>query len=125
MTTTPAVSAAVAAVTLAVGLAAPSVAQPAPTTQDQLCATQAWPRPLPDVTGQLVSQTVGHGALGCWANVLTVDGRDAISSTAGVQRTDFRITGMSPSAGTPAGRTDVVTLQLTPVDPAAPAAFHP
>jgi hypothetical protein len=38
---------------------------------------------------------------------------------------DYRITAVSPSAGTLAGRSEVVTLQLIAADPAAPAVLHP
>ncbi|MCX2930796.1 PASTA domain-containing protein [Mycobacterium sp. CVI_P3] len=112
---------------LAGGLAAPSAAQPVPGTLDQLCGTLAWPRPLPDVAGQFLSQTIRLGALGCWTNVrgIAPDGHDPVHSPVGTDRTDFRVSAVSPSPGTPVGRNETVTLQLTPADPAAPAVFHP
>lgn len=112
---------------LAGGLAAPCAAQPGPATLDQLCGTLGWPRALPDVTGQFLSQTIRSGALGCWTNVrgIAPDGGDPVSSAAGTYRTDFRITAMSPSPGMTAGRADTVTLRLAPVDSAAPVGFQP
>lgn len=122
-----AATAGIAATVLAASLAAPSVAQPGPATLDQLCGPLGWPRALPDVTGQFLSQTIRRGALGCWTNVRGVapDGGDPVSSPAGTYRTDFRITAMSPSPGMTAGRGDVVTLQLSVADPTATAGFHP
>ena len=117
-----------AAVAIAmVALAAPCAAQPGPATLDQLCGTLGWPRALPDVTGQFLSQTIGSGALGCWTNVrgIAPDGGDPVSNAAGTDRTDFRITAMSPSPGITAGRADTVTLRLAPVDSAPPTGFQP
>lgn len=127
MNTTARVVCAAAAVTTALCLAAPTAAQPGPASLDRLCSALGWPRPLPDVTGQLLSQTAKVGALGCWTNVRGVapDGGDPVSSPAGTYRTDFRITAMSPSPGISAGRAELVTLRLAPVDPATPAEFQP
>jgi hypothetical protein len=104
-----------------------STARPAPTTVAQLCDAQTWPRPIPDVAGQLLSQTIKVGALGCWADVRAVapDGHDPINSPAGPGDGDYRITAVSPQPGTPVEHHDVVTVQLADVDPKAPAAFQP
>jgi hypothetical protein len=115
MTAMTAIKPALTAAVMLVIAAAPSAAQPGPATLDQLCGTLAWPRPIPDVTGQLLSQTIKRGALGCWTNVVAVatDGHD------------YRIAAVSPGAGTLAGRNEVVTLQLTAADVTAAPAFRP
>ncbi|TPG33562.1 hypothetical protein [Mycolicibacterium hodleri] len=112
---------------LAGGFAAPSSAQPGPNALDALCGTLGWPRALPDVTGQFLSQTIRLGALGCWTNVRGVapDGGDPVSSPTGTYRTDFRISAMSPSPGMTARRDEMVTLQLTPLDPTTPTGVQP
>jgi hypothetical protein len=100
---------------------------PAPTTVAQLCDAQTWSRPVPDVEGQLLSQTTKVGALGCWDNVRGVapDGHDPINNPAHPGDVAYRITAVSPVAGTPIGRHDVVTVQLAVVDTKAPPAIRP
>jgi hypothetical protein len=103
-----------------------SAAGPAPTTVEQLCDAQKWPRRMPDVAGQLLSQTIEVGALGCWADTRAVapDGHDPVNNPDRPEG-DYRITAVSPPPGTPVGHHDVVTVQLADVDPNAPAAFRP
>lgn len=93
---------------------------PPATTVEQLCQQQSWPRPIPDVTGRLLHQTVKIGALGCWTDVhaVTPDGRAPGNG-------DYRIAAVTPPAGTPALRDDAVTVEVVEVDSAAPPAFHP
>ena len=95
----------------------------------RLCDAQTWPRPIPSVAGllfdtsrkQIVTGAEG-GALACWDNVrsVTQDGQDA-QKLLGPQQ----ITSISPSAGTPVGRHDPVTVAVAPVDYSAPPAFRP
>ncbi|WP_131813403.1 hypothetical protein [Mycobacterium kubicae] len=95
-------------------------AAPAPTTREQLCDAQTWPRPIPEVVGRLFNQVNNDGALWCWQNVrgVTTDGRDPIRDKT------YRVTAVSPPAGTPLGRFDPVTVDLSEVV-GAPTAFHP
>jgi hypothetical protein len=104
-----------------------SATRPAPTSMAQLCDAQTWPRPMPDIVGQLLSQTTNVGALACWDNIRGVapDGHDPINNPTRLGDVGYRITGVSPSPGTPVGRNDVVTVQLAHVDRTAPPAFRP
>jgi hypothetical protein len=102
--------------------------KPQPTSVQQVCDAQSWPRPVPAVVG-LILDDVDVGSLGCWDNIREIapDGHDAYNnSTRDDVRTTYRITDISPSPGTPIGRNDWVTLHVVPVNLlTAPAAFHP
>lgn len=120
----------VAAAIATIAPAAVGAANPGPATQQQLCDAQIWPRPIPDVVGLLVDSygkqivTGGEGgALACWDNVhsVTKDGEDLSQKPLGPQQ----ITAMSPAPGTPVGRHEPVTLQVTRIDYSAPPAFRP
>ncbi len=104
-----------------------STSGPAPTTVAQLCEAQAWPRPLPDVVGQHLSQTTEVGALACLDNIRGVapDGHDPINNPARPGDVGYRITAVSPPPGARVGRHDVVTVQLADADSKAPPAFRP
>lgn len=99
---------------------------PGPTTVQQLCDAQAWPRPLPDVIGRLLYQAK-DGALGCWDGVRAVapDGHDPLHSPAQPAEKTYRIVAISPAVGTPTGRHDTVTVDVAELDPSKPAAFRP
>jgi hypothetical protein len=99
---------------------------PGPTTAQQLCDAQTWPRPLPNVVGGLLYQAK-DGALGCWDNVRGVapDGHDPLHSPAQPAEKTYRIVAMTPAVGTPTGRHDTVTLELADLDPSESAAFRP
>lgn len=101
-------------------------ASPGPTTVGQLCDSQTWPRQLPNVVGRLLYQAK-DGELGCWDNVRGVapDGHDPLHSPAQPAERTYRIVAVSPAVGTPTGRHDVVTLDLTELDPLQPPAFRP
>lgn len=101
-------------------------ASPGPTTVQQLCDSQTWPRPLPNVVGRLLYQAK-DGTLGCWDNVRGVapDGHDPLHSPAQPAEKTYRVVGVSPAAGTPIGRHDPVTVDLADLDPREPAAFRP
>jgi len=101
-------------------------ALPGPTTVQQLCEAQTWPRPLPNVVGRLLYQAK-DGALGCWDNVRGVapDGHDPLHSPAQPAEKTYRIVAMSPAAGTATGRHDSVTVDLAELDPTEPAALRP
>jgi hypothetical protein len=116
------ISAGIVAATASAQLAA---AGPAPTTVDQLCAAQQWPRSMPDVVGKNLDQVTGQGALACWDNVRGVapDGHDPVGNA--TDAAGYLITAVSPPPGTPAGRHDAVTVQLTGVDRQAPPASRP
>jgi hypothetical protein len=100
------------------------VAAGAPTTDEQLCNAQTWPRPLPQVVGLIFSQATS-GALICFDNVraIATDGHDLMTDKGPTG--PWRISAISPASGTPVGRADPVTLQLAPEDPAATPAFRP
>lgn len=101
-----------------------TVGKGAPTTSEQLCNAQAWPRPLPQVVGLVFSQATS-GALICFDNVAAMapDGHNVMSDRGPTG--PWRITATSPASGTPVGRADQVTLQLAPEDPTTPPAFRP
>ncbi|RDH80497.1 hypothetical protein DVS77_01495 [Mycolicibacterium moriokaense] len=119
----------VVAAGLAAAIAVAPVAHAAPTV-DQICAAQDWPRPLPDVVGQMFEPVgkqmpagIGGGALACWDNIrgLTQDGQDASKEIGGWAT----ITAVSPPPGTPVGRDDVITVHLAPMVYGAPPNFRP
>ena len=97
---------------------------PGPTTGQQVCDAQAWPRPVPQVVGIIFDDAV-TGSLSCWDNLkaITPDGHNVFN---GAAKGTYQITDVSPAAGTPIARNDWVTLHIVPVDlPSAPPAFHP
>ena len=100
--------------------ATPNAAAASPTTMEQLCDTQTWPRPLPDVIGRVLYQVTREGALGCWDNLRGVapDGHDPIKNPNYPEKT-YRITAVTPPPGTLVGRYDLVTVQLAEVDSTA------
>jgi hypothetical protein len=108
----------VAATTLAVAPAAHAE----PTTLEQLCDAQSWPRPVPDVVGLMyepyskrIPAGASGGALACFEDLrgITQDGRDARKApTAGFDT----ITAISPPPGTPVDRDEPITVHLAPMD---------
>ena len=120
----------IASTMAAAAIAVPATAHAEPTTVQQLCDAQIWPRPVPEVVGMLfepdmkqIPAGAGGGALTCWDDIRSFgpDGQDASHKYLGPQR----ITAVSPPPGTPIGRHDLVTLQLPPIDYKAPPAFRP
>jgi hypothetical protein len=107
--------------------ATPNAAAAPPTTMEQLCDTQTWPRPLPDVVGRVLYQVTREGALGCWDNLRGVapDGHDPIKNPNYPGEKTYRITALTPPPGTLVGRYDLVTVQLAEVDSTAPPASRP
>lgn len=101
-------------------------AVPGPTTVQQLCDAQSWPRALPKVVGRLLYQAK-DGSLECWDNVRAVapDGHDPLHSPARPAEKMYRIVAVSPASGTPTGRHDVVTVELAEIDATEPPAFRP
>lgn len=119
----------VAAAMTAAAVAVAPAAHAGPTVAQQ-CDAQTWPRPVPDVVGmmfepvekQIPAGTSG-GALSCWDNIrgVTQDGQDASKEIGGWDR----ITAISPAAGTPVGRDQLITVALAPIDYNAPTGFRP
>ena len=103
--------------------AAAPASGPAPVTLEQECNT-SWPKPVPDVTGRLMDQAL-NGSLFCF-NVATaaVGGRDILHAIA-TPATDYRISGVSPPAGTSVDLGAPINVALDPLDPSAPPAFRP
>ena len=101
-----------------------ATAAPGPTTVQQVCDAQSWPRPVPQVAGAIFDDA-STGALACWDNVKAIapDGHDVANGPANDGA--YRITSVSPAPGTPIGHSDVVTLHVVPVDVTASPAFHP
>lgn len=97
-----------------------SVARPPATTIEQLCEQQAWPRPLPDVIGRLLHQTIKVGPLGCWTDVRAVA---AGGGTPG--NGEYRIAAITPPPGTPVHRNDAVTVHVVEAESTTSLAFHP
>jgi hypothetical protein len=105
---------------------APQPAGPEPTSMQQLCDMQAWPRPVPVVSG-IILDDASTGALGCWDNVKAIapDGHDVENDTASSHGI-YRITDVSPAPGTLIGRNDAVTVHVVPVDiTTTTPALHP
>lgn len=101
----------------------PHLTGPQPTTVQQLCAMQAWPRPVPAVAGVILDDA---GALDCWDNLKAIapDGHDVMNDKAGSGT--YRITDVSPAPGTLIGSNDGVTVHVVPINPVAgPPAFNP
>jgi hypothetical protein len=99
--------------------------KPQPTSVQQVCDAQSWPRPVPQVVGVMFDDAYS-GSLSCWENVkaLAPDGHDVVDAP--VKEATYRITDISPAPGTPTGRNDWLTLHVVPVDlPTAPLSFHP
>jgi hypothetical protein len=99
-----------------------------PTTINQVCDAQTWPRPVPTVVGVILNDAT-TGSLACWDNINAIapDGHDAFNnSTKEDNATTYRITDVSPPAGAPIGRKESVTVHVIPVDlSAVPPTFHP
>jgi hypothetical protein len=85
----------------------------------------SWPRAVPQVSGQLMDQAF-DGSLFCFNLVKAAapDGHDVLQDITS-RAPNYRITSVSPSAGTSVNRADPVTIQVVPIDPSAPAAFRP
>ena len=83
---------------------------------------------MPAVVG-MIYEDVMSGTLACWTNVkgIAPDGHDVENNTTNADfDATFRITALTPSAGTLTLRAAPVTIQLTPINPVtAPKAFHP
>lgn len=97
-----------------------------PTTVEQLCAAQTWPRPVPGVVGLMfepyskrIPAGSSAGALACWGDIRGVapDGQDAAKASAGGWDT---ITAISPPPGTLVDRDQPLTVHLAPMDYDAP-----
>jgi hypothetical protein len=114
-----------AGIVVATASASVAAAIPVPTTVEQLCAAEQWPRPMPDVVGKNLEQVTRQGALACWDNVRGVapDGHDPVDNA--TDAAGYLITAVSPPPGTPIGRHDAVTVQLTGIDRQAPPASRP
>lgn len=101
---------------------APSVSSTAaspktgPTTEQQVCNAQSWPRPIPEVVG-LVADQAESGALACFDNLKshTADGDDPLNNGADNSKS-YRITAITPPPGAPAKQSDLVTIELVPID---------
>jgi hypothetical protein len=117
MSTAPPVAAPTAALS-------PSLATPAPTSVEQLCSAPMWPRPLPPVVGLDFDQAA-KGALMCFDGIRAIapDGHDVMNDKGSPR--SWSITAISPTSGTPVGKSDQVTLQLAPEDVSAAPAFRP
>lgn len=95
-----------------------------PTSVEQLCNAPMWPRPLPPVVGLDFDQAA-KGALMCFDGIRAIapDGHDVMNDK-GPPRS-WSITAISPTSGTPVGKSDQVTLQLAPEEVSAAPAFRP
>lgn len=104
----------------------PASAGPGPTTVEELCNAQTWPRPVPDVVGRPLYQAARDGALLCWDDVRAVapDGHDPLNNPVSLEK-NYRITAVTPAPGALIGRHEPVTVRLVEVDPAVPPAFRP
>ena len=118
----------IASPTVAASIALSATAHAEPTTLQQFCDAQSWPRPVTDVVGKLFDPVINQisageagGALVCWDSIRSFNPDGQESHDYGPQR----ITAVSPPPGTTLGRHDLVTLQLTPIDYKAPPAFRP
>ena len=80
---------------------------------------------MPNVNGQLMGQAL-DGSLFCFnvAKAAAPDGHDVLHDIVS-QAPNYRITSVSPSAGSSIGRAYAVTVHVVPVDQAQPAAFRP
>jgi hypothetical protein len=96
-----------------------------PIVQKQ-CLAGVWPRPVPQVVGQILDQAY-LGSLACFEGLRghDADGHDPVAAGNHTEMYGYRITAVSPPTGTPVSAKDVVTVELVSLDPAAAPAFHP
>ena len=82
-----------------------ATAAPGPTTVQQVCDAQTWPRPVPQVKGEIFDDAA-TGALAYWDNLTAIapDGHDVANGPA--NHGSYRITSVSPPL---AHRSDTVT----------------
>ena len=90
------------------------------------CAAVAWPRPIPQVVGLILDQAY-LGALACFEGLRghAADGHDPVAAGNHTEMYGYRITAVSPPAGTPVGAKDPVTVEVTTLDPTSAPAFQP
>jgi hypothetical protein len=96
-----------------------------PTTPEQACVADRWPRPVPNVTGQLMPQAL-DGSLFCFkvAKATAADGHDVLHDVFS-KAPNYRITSVSPAAGLAVGPGDPIAVRVAPVDPSQPPASRP
>ena len=94
-------------------------------TPEEVCDAQHWPRPVPNVNGQLMGQAL-DGSLFCFnfAKATAADGHDVLQDIVS-RAPEYRITGVSPDAGKSVGRAEAVTVSVVPVPASEPPAFAP
>jgi hypothetical protein len=90
------------------------------------CLAGAWPRPVPQVVGQILDQAY-LGALACFEGLRghDADGHDPVAAGNHTEMYGYRITAVSPPTGAPVSAKDVVTVEVVSVDPTAAPAFQP
>lgn len=100
---------------------------PVPTSFQQLCDSLPWPRPVPQVAGQLVSIT--PDSLDCWMDTLKMiapDGHDFATSSEDLNMgRSFRVASVSPPPGTMADRHDTITVFGNILEPSEVVALPP
>lgn len=99
---------------------------PGPTSVQELCDAQTWPRAVPDVVGRLLFQA-RDGVLSCFDNLsgAAPDGHDPLHRPTRPDEKTYRITAVSPGVGMAVGRHDRVTVELGEVAEPQPAVFRP
>ncbi len=107
--------------TAASGAAAPSTASPT-AVEESACNGQSWPHAVPPVVGMILTQA--ETRLSCFnlAHATAPDGSDVFTQAlAG----DWRITAVTPAAGTQVSRTDPITVRVEQIASSEAAVLEP
>ena len=96
-----------------------------PTTLEQACDAESWPRAVPNVKGQLMDQAF-DGSLFCFnfAKAAAPDGHDVLQDIVS-RAPNYRVTSVSPPAGTLVRRATPVTVRVVPINSSEPPVFRP
>jgi hypothetical protein len=89
-------------------------------TGEEMCQAMHWPMPLPPTVGYSLNHLSNDSVLICFDNVVAIapDGHDAANDPENIAYT-WKITSMSPPAGTMVPRNQTISLTVVN-DPNAP-----
>ena len=101
---------------LAVPVAAAMLAAPAARaiTGEEMCKAMHWPMPLPPTVGYGIDRTMNDSVLMCFDNMVATapDGHDVMNDTIDKSPSLWRVTSMSPPAGTLENRDQKISLSV-------------
>ncbi|MGO9353649.1 MAG: hypothetical protein ACLP3C_23490 [Mycobacterium sp.] len=81
---------------------------------EQLCEAMNWPMPLPPMVGYGVDHIMNDSILICFDNIVATapDGHDVLTETGPNESGNWRVTSMSPAAGTLVMRSQPITMTV-------------